>query len=172
LEDISIRPAQHADLDAIWDIFHFHLAAGETYPFEADMTRQAAADYWLAPAACTFVAAEGDGRVLGMYRVVPNQPGRGSHVANASYMVSPQAQGRGVGKLLGQHSLEEARRLGYLAMQFNYVISTNSVAVELWKKLGFSIVATLPGAYRHSRLGYVDAYVMHQVLVDRDRWPA
>jgi L-amino acid N-acyltransferase YncA len=171
LEDIGIRPARHADLDAIWDIFHFHLAAGETYPFDSDTTRQTAADYWLGPAAHTFVAVDGE-RVLGMYRVVANQPGRGSHVANASYMVSPQAQGRGVGKLLGRHSLDEARRLGYLAMQFNYVVGTNSVAVKLWQSLGFAIVATLPGAYRHSRLGYVDAYVMYQLLVDRDHWPA
>jgi ribosomal protein S18 acetylase RimI-like enzyme len=106
-----------------------------------------------------------------MYKLGPNQVGRGAHVANASYMVSPAAQGVGVGRLLGEHSLAEARRQGYLAMQFNYVVSTNTAAVKLWKKLGFSIVGTLPKAFRHTRLGYVDAYVMYQLLDDPGNWP-
>jgi ribosomal protein S18 acetylase RimI-like enzyme len=85
-------------------------------------------------------------------------------------MVSPEAQGVGIGKMLGQHSLDEARRQGYLAMQFNDVVSTNLAAVMLWKKLGFSVVGTLPKAFRHQRLGYVDAYVMYQLLSDPNDW--
>jgi ribosomal protein S18 acetylase RimI-like enzyme len=99
-----------------------------------------------------------------MYKLIPNGIGRGSHVANASFMVDPDAQGRGAGRALGEHCLEEARRLGYGAMQFNFVVSTNSAAVALWKKLGFEIVGTLPRAFRHSTLGHVDAYVMHRFL--------
>jgi L-amino acid N-acyltransferase YncA len=171
LEDIRIRPAQQEDIDAIWDIFHFYLAAGETYPFDAHTPKSACEDYWLGPNVVSFVAVAGDGRVLGMYRLVPNQVGRGAHVANASYMVADAAQGRGVGFLMGQHSLVEARRLGFLAMQFNYVISTNQPAVALWQKLGFSVVGTLPKAYLHERLGYVDALVMYQLLSDPDNWP-
>jgi ribosomal protein S18 acetylase RimI-like enzyme len=106
-----------------------------------------------------------------MYKLQPNHVGRGAHVANASYMVSPNAQGVGVGHLLGEHSIGEARRKGYLAMQFNYVVSTNNPAIHLWKRLGFSIVGTLPKAYRHRRLGYVDAYVMYKLLEDPARWP-
>jgi ribosomal protein S18 acetylase RimI-like enzyme len=86
-------------------------------------------------------------------------------------MVSASAQGMGIGRMLGEHSLDEARRQGYLAMQFNFVVSTNTPAVRLWKQLGFSIVGTLPKAYRHRRLGYVDAYVMYQLLQDPDSWP-
>lgn len=171
MEDISIRPAQQTDLDAIWDIFRFHLAAGETYPFDADTPKSVSDDYWLGPKIASFVAVNGVGRVLGMYRVLPNQAGRGAHVANASYMVGEAAQGQGVGALMGRHSLVEARKLGYLAMQFNYVISTNQPAVALWQKLGFAIVGTLPRAYRHKRLGYVDALVMYQSLVDSASWP-
>jgi L-amino acid N-acyltransferase YncA len=171
LEDISIRPARQEDLDAIWDIFHFHLTAGETYPFEAHTPKSACEDYWLGPNVDCFVALDQAGRVLGMYRILPNQAGRGAHVANASYMVSDAAQGKGIGYQMGKHSLVEARRLGYLAMQFNYVISTNQSAVALWQKLGFSIVGTLPKAYRHERLGYVDALVMYQLLSDPDNWP-
>ena len=170
MKDIQIRPATSADFDAMWTIFSAHVAAGETYPFGPDTSRDAAHAYWLGSGVTARVAVLGT-RILGMYRVVPNQVGRGHHVANASYMVSPTAQGVGVGRMLGQHSLEEARRQGYFAMQFNFVVSTNSAAVMLWKKLGFSIVGTLPKAFRHKRLGYVDAYVMYQLLEDPDHWP-
>lgn len=175
MKDIQIRPAGEHDFDAMWSIFRAHIAAGETYPFTSATSREAGHAYWLGPGVSSFVAvsgaAAGAERVLGMYRLVPNQVGRGHHVANASYMVSPSAQGAGIGRLLGEHSLEQARAQGYLAMQFNYVVSTNTAAVRLWKKLGFSIVGTLPKAYRHLRLGYVDAYVMYQLLQDPDHWP-
>jgi ribosomal protein S18 acetylase RimI-like enzyme len=105
-----------------------------------------------------------------VYSLQPNHLGRGNHVANAAYMVSPNAQGVGVGRMLGEHSIEEARRQRFLAMQFNYVVSTNNAAINLWKRLGFSIVGTLPKAYRHRRLGYVDAYVMYKLLEDPVRW--
>ena len=118
------------------------------------------------------LAELGAERLLGMYKLVANQPGHGSHVANASFMVDPAAQGVGVGRLMGVHCMEEARRAGYLAMQFNFVVSTNLAAVTLWKKLGFTVVATLPLAYRHAQLGYVDAYVMYQLLTDPMQWPA
>lgn len=108
--------------------------------------------------------AEADGRVVGTYVLKPNQPALGSHVANASFMVSPVARGSGVGRSMGEHSLAEARRLGFRAMQFNFVVSTNEAAVRLWQRLGFGIVGTLPGAFRHARLGFVDAYVMFQEL--------
>ncbi|OON60848.1 GNAT family N-acetyltransferase [Massilia sp. KIM] len=171
MKDIQIRPAQDADFEAMWSIFSAHLAIGESYPFTTATSREAGHHYWLGAGVCSYVATLGSSRVLGMYRLVPNQPGRGHHVANASYMVSPSAQGVGVGRMLGEHSLDEARRQGYLAMQFNHVVSTNTAAIRLWKRLGFSIVGTLPKAYRHKRLGYVDAYVMYQLLHDPDHWP-
>lgn len=130
MKDIQIRPAGEQDFDAMWSIFCAHVAAGETYPFTTATTREAGHAYWLGPEVTAFVAASGT-RVLGMYRLVQNQVGRGHHVANASYMVSPSAQGAGVGRLLGEHSLLEARRQGYLAMQFNYVVSTNTAAIRL-----------------------------------------
>ncbi len=102
--------------------------------------------------------------MVGTYTLRPNAIGLGSHVANAAFMVSPEARGAGVGKRMGEHALAEARRLGFRAMQFNFVVSTNEPAVRLWRKLGFEIVGTLPGAFRHARLGFVDAYVMFQTL--------
>ncbi len=114
----------------------------------------------------TCYVAEADGRVAGMYKLIPNRPDLGSHVSNASFMVHPDAAGRGIGSVMGRHSLEEARRQGYEAMQFNFVVSTNERAVSLWQRLGFHIVGTLPNAFRHGTRGMVDALVMYRRLDD------
>ena len=156
---MNIRPADTSDQDAIWDIFHEVVITGDTWAFAADTPRAMAMDLWFHPGTHPYVA-ELDGRIVGTYFLRPNHPGHGSHVANAGYMVASRARGKGVGKAMGEHSIEEARRLDYRAVQFNYVVSTNEDAVRLWKAIGFEIVGTLPGAFRHSRLGFVDVYVM------------
>jgi L-amino acid N-acyltransferase YncA len=160
---MQIRPVTPNDADALWSIFHAVVAAGDTYVFAPDTSREDALAYWYGAGIATFVAAE-DGRVLGMYKLVANQRDLGSHVGNASFMVAPEAHGKGVGKALGEHCIDEARRRGFRALQFNFVVSTNTAAVALWKKLGFTIVGTLPRAFRHASLGDVDAYVMYRQL--------
>ena len=170
MNDIQIRAATENDFNAMCSIFQTHVAEGETYAHGPGTSRDECWDYWFGSAASSFVAVRGQERILGMYKLQPNQVGRGGHVANASFMVSPNARGVGVGRMLGEHSLAEARRQGFLAMQFNYVVSTNNAAIHLWKRLGFSIVGTLPKAYRHRRLGYVDAYVMYRLLQDPTGW--
>jgi L-amino acid N-acyltransferase YncA len=160
---IAIRPAGRSDDDAIWSIFQAVIRPGDTYVFDPDMSRDEALAYWFHPHARAYVL-EHDGVVIGTYIVRPNQPALGSHVANAAFMVSPASRGLGAGRRMGEHCLAEARRLGYRSMQFNFVVSTNDAAVKLWQRLGFRIVGTLPGVFRHARLGYVDAYVMFQEL--------
>jgi L-amino acid N-acyltransferase YncA len=160
---VTIRPAIAADADAIWRIFHAVVAGGDTYTFPPDTPREAAVAYFLGQDIRSWVI-EDSGRVIGMYKLIPNRVGLGSHVANASFMVDPSAHGRGAGRAMGEHCLAEARRAGYEAMQFNFVVSTNTAGVALWQKLGFTIVGTLPKAFRHARLGDVDAYVMHRFL--------
>jgi L-amino acid N-acyltransferase YncA len=158
-----IRPTTAADAAAISRIFEAVVAAGDTYVFDAVTPAATAVNYFLGPGITSFVA-EADGRVVGIYKLIPNQVGRGSHVSNASFMVDPDARARGIGRAMGEHCLNEARRQGYKAMQFNFVVSTNEAAVALWKKLGFEIVGTLPKAFDHRALGKVDAYVMHRFL--------
>jgi ribosomal protein S18 acetylase RimI-like enzyme len=160
---IEIRRAEEADFEDIWNIFHRVVAKGDSYVFSPDASRDEARAYWLSPDFKTFVAIS-DGAVAGMYKLRPNNIGLGAHVSNASFMVDPERQGTGIGKAMGVHCLEEARRDGYLAMQFNFVVSTNTAAVALWQKLGFRIVGTLPKAFRHAGLGLVDAYVMYRFL--------
>jgi L-amino acid N-acyltransferase YncA len=160
---VIIRPAQPGDADAMWRIFHAVVAGGDTYAFDPATSREEALAYFLGPNMISRVA-EADGIVSGMYKLIPNRRDLGSHVANASFMVDPTAHGKGIGRAMGEHCLDEARRAGYQAMQFNFVVSTNTVGVALWQKLGFQIVGTLPRAFNHSRLGLVDAYVMHRFL--------
>lgn len=159
----NIRIAQETDRAAIWEIFHAVVAPGDTYAFDPKVTRDEALAYWCAPTNWTFVA-EHDGSIAGTYILRANQPGPGSHVANAAFMVAPSARRTGIGRAMAEHCLGEARRLGFRAMQFNHVVSTNEAAVRLWKELGFSIVGTLPGAFRHPQLGFVDVYVMFKEL--------
>ena len=149
----------------MWPIFQAVVASGTTYVFAADTSYADAFGFWFGPGATSYLAGE-DGKVIGMYKFVANQRDRGSHVANAAFMVDPEFNGKGVGRAMGVHCLREAKRAGFRAMQFNLVVSTNETAVSLWKKLGFSIVGTLPEVYRHESLGFVDAYVMHRFLDD------
>ena len=162
---VTIRTATEEDAEAIGHIFRAVVAGGDTYTFLPDTPIEVGQSYFLGPGIASWVA-EHDGKVLGMYKLIPNRIGLGSHVANASFMVHPSAHGKGIGRAMGEHCLREAAKAGYLAMQFNFVVSTNTAGVELWKKLGFSIVGTLPKAFKHARLGYVDAYVMYRPLVE------
>ena len=163
---MNIRAATAADADGIWRIFHAVVAKGDTYTFGADTPREHALAYFLGPAIASWVIEDAGGQVIGVYKLIPNHPGLGSHVANASFMVDPAAQGSGAGRAMGEHCLAQARQAGYEAMQFNFVVSTNTRAVALWQRLGFRIVATLPRVFRHATLGDVDAYVMHRSLDD------
>jgi L-amino acid N-acyltransferase YncA len=160
---LNIRPATNKDHDAIWDIFHAVVAPGDTYSFDPQISREDALAYWIRSGTQTYVA-EQDREIVGTYILKPNQSGAGAHVANAAFMVAASARGFGVGRAMAEHCLSEARRLGFHAMQFNFVVSTNEPALRLWRHLGFRIVGTLPDAFRHPTNGYVDVYVMFRSL--------
>jgi L-amino acid N-acyltransferase YncA len=160
----QIRPVKNSDRDAIWKIFREVITAGETYPIDPNISREQALAYWFKHNAHVFVA-EQDRQIVGAYTLHPNQAAGGAHVANAAFIVAKSVRGRGIGRALGEHCLKEARRLGFRAMQFNFVVSTNELAVKLWQDLGMRIVGTLPGAFRHPARGYVDVYVMYQEFV-------
>src|SRR5260221_13142820 len=154
-----IRPANHADDDAIWSIFHAVIASGDTYVFDPHMPREQALAYWLRSDTHTYVA-EREGQVVGTYILKPNQPALGSHVANAGFMVSPMARGLGVGRRMAEHCLAEARRFGFRAMQFNLVVSTNEAAVKILPGLGFLVIGTVTESLRHSSQRFCESYLM------------
>lgn len=162
---MKIRLAADADRDAVLKIFREIVSAGDTYALDPHISRADALALWFAPGTRTYVAEHPDCGVAGTYILRPNQSGAGSHVANAGFMVLATARGKGIGRAMAEHCLGEARRFGFRAMQFNYVISTNTAAIRLWQDLGFEIVGTLPGAFRHSEKGYVDVFVMYRSLL-------
>ena len=162
---MQIREATIDDFEKIWPIFHEVTSAGETYGYNQNTTKEEAKYLWMEYPRKTFVFEE-NGEVLGTYYIKTNNEGPGSHVCNCGYMVSSAARGRGLATSMCEHSQQIALELDYKAMQFNFVAASNEGAVRLWNKLGFEIVGTLPKAFDHPSLGYVDAYVMYKWLTE------
>jgi len=159
---IKIRLFKEADWAAIWPMIEPVFRAGETYAFSTDITEQEAYNVWVAVPSATFVAVNEINNVVGTYYIKPNQPALGAHVCNCGYIVDENARGKGVASEMCEHSQREAIGRGFRAMQYNLVVSTNEGAVRLWKKHGFHVIGILPKAYRHSKLGFVDAFVMYK----------
>jgi ribosomal protein S18 acetylase RimI-like enzyme len=165
VSDRLIRPATEADWPAIWPFFRATVDAGETYAYPEDLTADQGRELWLErPPGATVVLVE-DGAVLGSAKMGPNRPGRGDHVGTASFMVAPDARGRGVGRALAEHVVAWHREHGFRGIQFNAVVETNTAAVALWRSLGFEVVGTVPGAFRSTAHGYVGLHVMYLPLV-------
>jgi ribosomal protein S18 acetylase RimI-like enzyme len=160
---LKIRKLLDEDWAAVWSILEPTIRAGETYALPRQLSEAEAREYWMGADRTSFVA-ERDGRVVGTYYIRPNQPGGGSHVANCGYMTEASSTGRGVARQMCEHSLEYARAAGFLAMQFNFVVSSNERAVRLWQFLGFGIVGRLPAAFRTPSGDYVDALVLFKTL--------
>ncbi|MGE3467164.1 MAG: N-acetyltransferase family protein [Pyrinomonadaceae bacterium] len=161
---LLIRKAEEGDRLHIWQIIHAVIAGGDTYVFDPDSSEDEMLEYWFAPDKRTY-AAEMDGEILATFWIKANQPGLGSHIANAAYMVSPTAHGKGIGKQIALWSLDEARRLGFTAMQFNFVVRSNTIAVKLWKDIGFEIIGEIPDAFDHEQNGMTNAYIMYRRLL-------
>jgi GNAT superfamily N-acetyltransferase len=161
---VTLRRAGDDDWPALWPIFQAVVVGQDSFTYAPTTSYDDAQRSWLGPPPRETWLAEEAGAALGSYHLGPNQPGPGDHVANASYLVSPHARGRGLGRLLGEHSLQRARERGFTAMQFNAVVGTNEVAVRLWTSLGLVVVGRVPGAYRHPVHGPVDLLVMHRTL--------
>ena len=160
----NIRPFEERDWLATWLIIEPVFRSGETYAFSPEITEEEAYKVWVIAPSETFVAVDESNNILGTYYIKPNQPALGSHVCNCGYIVDENAQGKGVASAMCEHSQSEAAARGFSAMQYNLVVSTNEGAVRLWKKHGFEVIGILPNAFRHSRLGLVDAYVMYKQL--------
>ena len=162
-----IRDATADDWPAIHPIFARIVAEGRTYAYPEDLSAAAARALWMEqPPGRTVVAVDGD-VVLGSAKMGPNRPGRGAHVATASFMVDPEQAGRGVGRALGRHVVDRLTADGYRSIQFNAVVETNTAAVHLWRSLGFEIVGTVPEAFDHPEHGLVGLHVMHLRLAGR-----
>jgi ribosomal protein S18 acetylase RimI-like enzyme len=160
---LNFRLASPSDSESLWEIIGPIIREGSTYVFSPDSSREKMLGYWMAADKKTYVA-ERNGEVVGTFYLKANQPDRGSHVVNAGYMVSPKVAGRGIGKAMAEFSFLEAKRMGYYAMQFNYVVKSNIVAVRLWQKLGFELIGEIPEAFAHPKTGLSSVLVMYRKL--------
>jgi L-amino acid N-acyltransferase YncA len=161
---VSLREANEDDWPAIHPIFAAVTATGETYAYPEDLSSAEASALWMGQG--RVVVAELDGVVVGTATMGPNRPGRGAHIATGSFMVAPIAAGRGVGRALGEHLVAWAREEAFRGIQFNAVVETNEPALRLWRSLGFVVVGTVPGAFRHPERGYVGLHIMFLDLTD------
>ncbi|MEJ1241279.1 GNAT family N-acetyltransferase [Chryseolinea sp. T2] len=163
---LFIREATEADSQSIWEIIHEVISSGDTYAFAPDTSKSDMLGYWFANGAHPFVAMIDD-KIAGTYVIRNNQPGLGSHIANGAFMTSSRFRKNGVGRAMGMHSLKAAKQLGYMAMQFNFVVKSNTRAVALWQSLGFEIMAEIPNAFKHTTNGLTNTYIMYRNLDDQ-----
>jgi ribosomal protein S18 acetylase RimI-like enzyme len=177
---LEIRKAIEEDKPEIWQIIKAVLSTGDTYTFPPDPGEEEMLSFWYSPDKWTYVAVWSEapkragilsdelhnpnGKIVGTFFLKANQPGLGSHVCNAGYMVAPKAKGKRVGRAMAEFSLDEARRLGFQSMQFNFVVKSNAVAVKLWQDVGFEIIGEIPEAFNHARDGLTNAYIMYRKL--------
>ncbi|SFR35860.1 Ribosomal protein S18 acetylase RimI [Yoonia tamlensis] len=160
---ITLRAARADDWDAIWPLLRDVFRAGTTYAVDPQITKADARVYWMGAAAC-YVAESPDG-IVGTYYIKTNQAGGGAHICNCGYIVGSAARGQGLARKMCAHSQDAARAMGYLAIQFNFVLASNHVAVRLWRDMGFAVLGTIPDAFVHPSEGMVAAHIMHKPLV-------
>ena len=160
---LEIRKAQETNKSAVWKIIKFIISTGDTYLFYPNTSREKMLDYWFGADKMTYVA-RWENKFVGTFFLKDNQPDLGSHIVNAGYMVAPEAKGKGIGRKMAEFSLREAKRLGYKAMQFNFVVKSNEIAVKLWLALGFEIIGEIPEAFQHKENGLTNALIMYRKL--------
>jgi ribosomal protein S18 acetylase RimI-like enzyme len=161
---LQIRAFVEADWAKVWPIVREVVRAADTFAYDPAMTEAQAHDTWVeAPPGLTVVAQRGE-RILGTAKMGPNRPGPGAHIATASFMVAADARGQGVATALCRFALDRAREQGYAGMQFNAVAESNHAAVEIYRRLGFTIAGTVPGAFAHPTHGRVGLHIMYREL--------
>jgi GNAT superfamily N-acetyltransferase len=161
---MEIRTATDADWLSIYPFYATIMAEGRTYPFPERQSPDEAKPWWMErPPGRTVVAVKG-GVIVGSAKMSANRPGRGSHIATASFLVAPQHQGNGVGRALGEHVIDWSRAKGFRGIQFNAVVEVNDPAVHLWNSLGFEVIGTVPEAFNHPEHGLVGLHVMYRPL--------
>jgi ribosomal protein S18 acetylase RimI-like enzyme len=161
---MEIRKYQETDWSQVWPMIAKVFRAGETYAFSPEITEEEARKVWIELPRETYIAIGQDKKILGTYFIKRNQPGLGAHVCNCGYIVSENVRGQGIASYMCEHSQQVAVNLGFRAMQYNLVVSTNEGAIRLWKKLGFQVIGTLPKAFNSRSSGYVDALIMYKEL--------
>ncbi len=164
MSDFDVTRQTERDWVEVWRVLQPAFRAGESYPLPRDVSEEDARRYWIKTDGYNAVARDSAGLVIGVYYLRPDQGGPGDHICNAGYVIAEAARGKGYATALCLQSQDQAREMGFRGMKFNLVVSSNAAAIKAWKKAGMEIIATVPGAFRHPALGFVDANVMFKSL--------
>lgn len=165
---LNLRPARSFDRDEIWQCLAPVIRKGDTYALPTHWSQRQALAYWMQEEHRVYVAETADRLIVGTFYIRANQKGAGAHTANAGFVARP---GHGAGRIMAEYALQEAVSLGYKAMQFNFVISTNERAIALWESFGFQTIGRVPEAFDHPALGMVDALIMWRRLSSEPHVP-
>ena len=159
LTDPIIRKAMSDDEAQIWSILKPIIRNGETFAIKKNTKRNTAIKNWMYGKHSCYII-KNNTRVMGSYYICTNQEGGGDHICNCGFIVRSGVAGNGYGRLMVNHSINLAKKMGFKGMQFNFVVSNNKNAINLWKSVGFEIVGRLPLAFHHPTDGLIDALVM------------
>ncbi len=161
---IEIREYASEDLPAMREVWNEVVRSGSTFPQTDPLGAEEAAEFFAAQTYSAVAEETDTGRVLGLYILHPNNVGRCGHVANASFAVAGKSRGRRIGEKLVSDCLDQSASHGFRILQFNAVVASNVCAHHLYERLGFQVLGTLPGGFRHDDGSYEDTVLYYYEL--------
>lgn len=156
--EITIERYEEKDLEGVRKIWNEITQKGNAFPGEEIYDPKGMAEFLAGQTRVT--CAKQEGKVVGFYILHPNNVGRAGHIANASFGVSCECRGSGIGEKLVKDCLEKAKQDGFRGLQFNAVVASNTAAITVYRKCGFTTVGMIPGGYRMKDGHYEDIYIM------------
>lgn len=161
---ISMAAYRHEDIPRMTKIWNAVLADGVEFARIEPFSAEAFALFLEKQTAVNCLYA--DDMLAGFYILHPNDEGRRAHVANASFAMDKAFRGKGLGKQLVAHCLDEAKRLGFRAIQFNAVVADNAPALHIYRSLGFRDIGVVPNGFYRKDGTYCDLIMMYRSLLD------
>ncbi len=156
--EITIERYTPKDLEGVRNIWNDITRQGNAFPGE-EIYSPEEMEKFLAGQTRVTCAKRGE-NVLGFYILHPNNIGRAGHIANASFGVAKGNRGMGIGEKLVRDCLRKAKADGFRGLQFNAVVASNTTAISVYQKCGFTTVGKIPGGYRMLDGHYEDIYIM------------
>ncbi|MDF1493844.1 GNAT family N-acetyltransferase [Caproiciproducens sp. CPB-2] len=161
---ITVREFTREDIPAMIIIWNEIVEDGIAFP-QTELLEEKNGMEFFESQSFTGVAIEQEtGNLVGLYILHPNNVGRCGHICNASYAVKGDERGKRIGEILVLHCITKAKETGFKILQFNAVVSTNTAALHLYKKLGFVQLGVIPGGFLMKDGSYQDIIPHYYVL--------